>query len=217
MIRALVFDFDGLIVDTESALIDSYAAIHAKHGLAFDRELFLRNVGQADYSFDPWHAFEKRADRAMLEIERRKRNRELDRLLPILPGVVALLDAAPAAGLKLGLASNSGHAHVEGNLARIGLLDRFAFIACREDVSSPKPEPDLYKLVLNRFGLRGTEAIALEDSKTGVTAAKRAGLWVVAAPGASTAHQDFSGADLRLASLAEVTLPDLVARFAAQR
>jgi putative hydrolase of the HAD superfamily len=213
MIRALVFDFDGLVVDTESALIDSYAAVHAKHGLAFDRGLFLRNVGHADYEFDPWHAFEKRADRAALEIERRKRNRELDRLLPILPGVVALLDAAPAAGLKLGLASNSGHAHVEGNLARIGLLDRFATIACREDVASPKPKPDLYQLVLSRFGLRGIEAIALEDSHTGVTAAKRAGLWTVAAPGVSTAHQDFSAADLRLPSLAEATLPDLIARF----
>jgi HAD superfamily hydrolase (TIGR01509 family) len=213
MIRAFIFDFDGLILDTETALIDAYADVHAAHGMPFDREHFLRSVGHADYSFDPWHAFEKRADRAALEIDRRNRNCERNLLLPLLPGVAALLDAAREGGLKVGLASNSSHGHVEGHLARLGLLDRFEFLACREDAASPKPEPDLYKLVLNRFGLRGSEAVAFEDSHTGSLAAKRAGLWVVAAPNSSTAHHDFSPANLRVTSLAEVKLPDLRMRF----
>jgi HAD superfamily hydrolase (TIGR01509 family) len=213
LIRALIFDFDGLILDTETALIDAYADVHAAHGVPFDREHFLRSVGHADYSFDPWHAFEKRADRAALELERRRRNRERDHLLPLLPGVAALIDAARDAGLSVGLASNSGHAHVEGHLARVGLLDRFAFLACREDVASPKPEPDLYKLVLNRLGLRGTEAVAFEDSHTGSLAAKRAGLWVVVCPNSSTAHHDFSPANWRVSSLAEVTIAELATRF----
>jgi HAD superfamily hydrolase (TIGR01509 family) len=217
MIRALVWDFDGLVMDTESALIEAYATVHARHGVAFDRELFLRNVGQADYSFDPWHGFAKWADRAALEQERRKLNREIDRTLPILPGVTALLDAARAASLQLGMASNSTHLHVDSHLKRLGFLERFAVVACREDAPSPKPEPDLYRLVLNRLGVASREAIAFEDSHTGSLAAKRAGLWVVAVPGAATRHHDFDHADLRLRSLADCALPDLLKRFAQPR
>ena len=88
------------------------------------------------------------------------------------------------------------------------------FFACREDAPSPKPEPDLYKLVLAHFGLRGHEVIAFEDSHAGALAAKRAGLWVVAVPNSSTAHHDFAHADLRVTSLAEVKLEALVGRFA---
>jgi HAD superfamily hydrolase (TIGR01509 family) len=214
MIRAVVFDFDGLIVDTETPLIDAYGVVHATHGVAFDRTLFIRNVGHADYNFDPWHGFSPHADRAALETERRACKDELLLRQPVLPGVVELLDAARAAGLHIGVASNSEHAWVEPQLARIGLLDRFHFLACREDAPSPKPEPDLYKLVLNRFGLRGHEAIAFEDSHTGSLAAKRANLWAVAVPNISTAHHDFSHVDIRVSSLAEVSLAALIAQFA---
>jgi putative hydrolase of the HAD superfamily len=213
MIRALVLDFDGLILDTESALIRAYADVHAAHGVPFDEAAFLRSVGHADYAFDPWHAFEKRADRVALEVERRAVNRERDLALPVLPGVVALLAAARARRLHVALASNSRHEHCERHLARLGLLERFDFLACREDVPSPKPEPDLYKLVLHRFGLRGHEAIAFEDSHTGSLAARRANLWTVVAPGPATAHHDFAHADLRVASLAELSLGDLIAKF----
>ena len=216
MIRSLVFDFDGLILDTETPLIDAYGAVHAAHGVPFDRTAFVHNVGHAEYTFDPWHGFSPHADRAALEVERRAIK---DRLLlrqPVLPGVIALLDAARAHGLHLGVASNSEHSWVEPQLARLGLHDRFEFFACRDDTPSPKPEPDLYKLVLNRFGLRGHEAIAFEDSHSGSLAAKRANLWTVAVPNAATAHHDFAHADLSVASLAEVTLDDLLARFGRQ-
>jgi HAD superfamily hydrolase (TIGR01509 family) len=213
MIRALVFDFDGLILDTESALIRAYADVHRAHGVPFDEAEFLRSVGHVDFTFDPWHGFEKRADRLALETERRKRNHERNVQQPILPGVVALLEAARAHPLRVGLASNSRHEHCDLHLQRLKLLPYFDFLACREDVASPKPEPDLYKLVLQHFGLRGPEAIAFEDSATGALAAQRAHLRVVAVPNPSTAHHDFSSADLRVASLADVALPDLLARF----
>ena len=213
MIRGLVFDFDGLISDTESALIDAYGEIHARHGVAFDRKLFLRSVGHADYSFDPWHAFEKRADRAALELERRACNLELDATLPLLPGVLPLLDAARAAELPVAVASNSRHDHVEGHLKRLGIRDRFSVIGCREDVPSPKPEPDLYRYVVNHLGIFPREAIAFEDSRTGSLAAKRAHLWTVAVPNASTAHHDFSHVDWQVSSLLACPLPALLARF----
>jgi HAD superfamily hydrolase (TIGR01509 family) len=215
MIRALILDFDGLILDTETALIDAYGDVHAAHGLPFDRALFTRSVGHADYSFDPWRTFGAAADRDKLELERRAFNRTRNEGKVVLPGVAALIAEAGAAGLRIGLASNSSHDHVEGHLGRLGLLGSFDFVACREDVASPKPEPDLYRLVLNRFGLGGREAIAFEDSLTGIIAAKRAGLWVVAVPNASTGHHDVSSADLQLGSLADCPLPELLARFSA--
>jgi HAD superfamily hydrolase (TIGR01509 family) len=213
MIRALIFDFDGLVLDTETALIDAYGDVHAAHGIPFDRALFIRSVGHADFSFDPWRGFGPAAERDSLEAERRGFNRARSEGKPILPGVVALMGSAREAGLRLGLASNSSHQHVEGHLGTLGLLERFDFVACREDVASPKPEPDLYRLVLNQFGLRGREAIAFEDSLTGVIAAKRAGLWVVAIPNPSTGHHDLSSADLLFGSLADCRLPELMAQF----
>jgi HAD superfamily hydrolase (TIGR01509 family) len=213
MIHALIFDFDGLILDTETALIDAYGDVHGAHGIPFDKPLFTRSVGHADYAFDPWRGFGPAADRDQLEAERQAFNRTRNHSQAILPGVIALIDEARGAGLAVGLASNSSHAHVEGHLERLGILGCFAFIACREDVSAPKPEPDLYRLVLGHFGLRGHEAIAFEDSHTGTLAAKRAGLWVVAVPNASTGHHDFANADIRAASLADCRLGELVARF----
>jgi len=213
MIRALVFDFDGLIVDTETPLIDAYATVHETHGVAFDRALFVRNVGHSEYAFDPWHGFSPHADRAALELERQALKNDLMLRQPILPGIVALLDAAREREFRVGLASNSSHGWVEPHLERIGLRDRFEFIACRDDAPSPKPEPDLYRLVLHRFGLRGPQAIAFEDSHPGSLAAKRANLWTVAVPGPSTAHHDFAHADLRVDSLAEHKLGSLIERF----
>jgi HAD superfamily hydrolase (TIGR01509 family) len=211
--RALIFDFDGLILDTETPLIDAYAAVHARHGVPFDRALFIRSVGVASYSFDPWHGFAPHTDRAALEAERRAAKDDCLLRQPILPGVVALLDAARAEGLHVGLASNSEHSWVEPHLERLGLRDRFEFLACREDAPSPKPEPDLYRLVLNRFGLRGHEAVAFEDSHTGSLAAKRANCRVVAIPNESTAHHDFAHVDWLVTSLADVTLEGLRKRF----
>ena len=213
MIRALVFDFDGLILDTETPLIDAYAEVHRRYGVSFDRTLFLRGVGHADYTFDPWHGFSQHSDRAALEVERRASKDEIMLRQPILPGILEMLDAARASRIHVGLASNSNHSWVDPHLTRLGLFDRFEFIACREDAPSPKPEPDLYRLVLNRFGLRGHEAIAFEDSHAGSLAAKRANLWAVAIPNESTAHHDFEHVDRKLTSLAEVTLAELMDQF----
>lgn len=213
MIRALIFDFDGLILDTETPLIDAYAEVHARHGIAFDRALFIRSVGVATYSFDPWHGFAPHTDRAALELERTAAKKDLLLRQPILPGVVDVIDSARTAGLRIGLASNSEHSWVEPHLQRLGLFSRFDFLACREDAHSPKPEPDLYHLVLTRFGLRGHQAIAFEDSHTGSLAAKRAHCHVVAIPNESTAHHDFTHTDLVLPSLAHTTLDALLQRF----
>jgi HAD superfamily hydrolase (TIGR01509 family) len=213
MIRALIFDFDGLILDTESALIAAYADVHAAHGVPFDPAEYLRAVGHHDFTFDPWHGFPPGTDRDALEAERAVANRTREVDLKILPGVVALLDAARARALRVGLASNSSRGHCERHLTRLGLIERIHFLSCRGEAPSPKPEPDLYNRVLAHFGLRGHEAIAFEDSPAGSTAAKRAHCHVVVAPGPTTGHHEFPAADVVLQSLAATTLDELIARF----
>lgn len=213
MIRALVLDFDGLIIDTESALIQAYGAVHAERGLPFESTAYLHAVGHVDYTFDPWFAFPPEENREALESERRRRNLLINESLTPLPGVADLIADAVAAGLALAICSNSSRGHVDGHLRRLGFRDHFRFLACRGDAPSPKPEPDLYRLAVNQLGVRGSEAVAFEDSQTGTLAAHRAGLKVVAVPGPCTAHHDFALAHLKLGSLAEMGLADLLARL----
>ena len=107
MLRALLLDFDGLVLDTETPLIDAYARVHTDHGVPFDRTRFLHGVGHAEYAFDPWHGFSPHADRAVLEEECRAAKAGIILAQPILPGVEALLTAAAAAGWSMAVVSNS--------------------------------------------------------------------------------------------------------------
>ena len=131
----------------------------------------------------------------------------------VLPGVLHHLDAARELGLKLGVASSSTGDWVRGHLARLGILERFECLRCRDDVANAKPEPDLYIAVLQCLGVPPSEALAIEDSPHGITAAKRAGMRCVAIPNSITARLDLSHADLTLTSLADLTLRQLLERF----
>lgn len=213
MIRALVFDFDGLILDTETTLIDAVECIHQSAGHPFSRAAAQAAVGQVDLPSNLWAAFDPSADRDALHAELRRINHELLSTRPILPGVQVYLEQARQLGLSIGAASNSSHAHVEGHLTRLGLIDYFDYIRCIEDVPAGKPEPYLYQAVIDHFGLVGREAIAFEDSEHGAHAAKRAGLWCVAIPGPSSQQHNFAHADLILPSLAHCPLAELLARF----
>ena len=215
MIRALIFDFDGLIIDTETPLIDAWAALHERAGLAYSRADAHRLVGHVEVDFDPWTAFGPAADRLALDEQHRRLSRELTARQPILPGVLACLQDARARGLKLGVASNSSHRHVDGHLARLGLRALFDLTCCRDDNLAVKPAPDLYLAVTRQFGVAPGEALAFEDSNAGTLAARRAGLWVVAVPNPSTHEHDFSAAHVVVRSLAEVPLASLLERFGA--
>lgn len=215
MIRALIFDFDGLILDTEEPIYRSWLEVYEAHGEELPFELWVKTVGSTNKAFHPQHHLEERLGRPLERdvIDRRLgRRTELILAENLLPGVRAYIDAAASLGLKLGVASSSNRDWVSGHLERLGVGDRFDCMRCRDDVANAKPEPDLYIAVLQCLGVSAAEAVAIEDSPNGVTAAKRAGLFCVAVPNRITAGLDLSGADLVLGSLADLPLPELLVR-----
>jgi HAD superfamily hydrolase (TIGR01509 family) len=212
----MVFDFDGLILDTEEPVYRSWLEVYEAHGEDLPFERWVQIVGSTTTGFHPQHHLEERLGRPLpKEVLDRRIGRRTEMILAqrVLPGVVQRLDEARDLGLKLGVASSSTNEWVRGHLARLGILDRFDCLRCRDDVEHAKPEPDLYIAVLDCLGVTAAEAVAVEDSPNGVMAAKRAGLRCVAIPNPITARLDLSQADLVLSSLAEATVADLLERL----
>jgi HAD superfamily hydrolase (TIGR01509 family) len=217
MIRAIVFDFDGLILDTEEPVYRSWLEVYEAHGEDLPFERWVQIVGSTTAGFHPQHHLEERLGRSLpREVLDRRIGRRTEMILAnkILPGVVQRIDEAKAMGLKLGVASSSTVDWVRGHLVRLGIFDRFDCVRCRDDVPNAKPEPDLYIAVLECLGVPASEAFAIEDSPNGVLAARRAGMRCVAIPNSITARLDLGQADVLLGSLAEVTLPELLRKLA---
>jgi HAD superfamily hydrolase (TIGR01509 family) len=128
----------------------------------------------------------------------------------IRPGIEAWLDEADALGLKLAVASSSSSSWVKGHLERLGVLNRFSHISCAENDVPPKPAPDTYLRACAAIGVEPNAALAVEDSPNGASAAKAAGLWCVVVPHAITEQLDLSHADVRVDSLAHVTIADVI-------
>jgi HAD superfamily hydrolase (TIGR01509 family) len=216
LIRAIVFDFDGLILDTEEPVYRSWVEVYEAHGEDLPFERWVQIVGSTTAGFHPQHHLEERLGRALpKEVLDRRISRRTEMILAneVLPGVVQLIEEAKAMNLKLGVASSSTSDWVRGHLVRLGIFERFDCIRCRDDVANAKPEPDLYLAVLECLGVGAVEAIAIEDSPNGVLAVKRAGMRCVAIPNSITARLDLGQADVRLGSLAEVTLHELLRKL----
>lgn len=214
MIRALIFDFDGLILDTEEPILRSWQEVYRSFGLELPLKQWATVIGTQEADFDPRRELERLCSFPFVweAIEARRRAREAELILsqPVLPGVEQYLTQAHQIGLKIGLASSSSRTWVIKHLDRLGLLDHFEVLRCREDVERTKPDPALFVSVMGALGLQPGEAIVLEDSFNGVLAAKRAGLYVVAIPNQLTRQMDFSLADLLLESLAAMPLEKLL-------
>jgi len=214
MRNALIFDFDGLILETEGPIYQSWQEVYRSFGQELALELWLTQVGTYHSGFDPNRHLEQLlggpVDWDAVEEKRCAREQALIAQQPVMPGVVAYLEDTRRLGLKVGLASSSTHAWVDGSLSRLGLLDYFASIRCKEDVPMAKPDPALFLAVLRDLDLQPEQAIVLEDSYNGLLAAQRAGIFAVAVPTDLTRHMDLSIADLRLESLAATPLEDLL-------
>lgn len=214
MIRALVFDLDGLIIDTELPEFISWQEQFEAHGARLRLEDWAAVIGTADLG-NPYDWLESAVggpvDRAAVRTARRARFAELMADEAIRPGVEATLRRARELGLRVGLASSSSAGWVTGLLDTYGLSGRFDAVRTGDDVTQTKPSPELYVRVLEALDVPAEAAVALEDSPNGIAAAKAAGLVCVAVPNELTRQLRLTGADLVLDSL-ELSLDDLLSQ-----
>lgn len=209
---ALIFDFDGLILDTEWPEFATVRDEFAHHGVELVLEDWQGIVGRADHRhwFDWLEEETGRAlERDVVVERRRQRHHALIAEQEILPGVISLLREAAVAGVPVGVASSSSEEWVAGHLERLGVLHHFEVVRCRDHVERAKPSPDLFLAALAALGADPQRSVALEDSHHGCSAAKAAGLVCVVVPNDVTRGAEFAHADLVVESLDEVSLADL--------
>ena len=217
MIRAIVFDFDGVILDTEAPIFRAWNEEFEAHGCPLlTVEEWSAEIGTVQ-GLDLLALLRERAtvevDADAVAARRRARRDELLAQEALLEGVETWLDDAREAGIALAIASSSEAGWVEPHLERLGVRHRFAHLACYRPGGRAKPAPDLYLAACAALGVAPAEALAIEDSPNGIAAAKAAGLVCVAVPHGLTESLDLSSADVVVPSLASVSLGEIVARF----
>ncbi|MCL4529572.1 MAG: HAD family phosphatase [Chloroflexi bacterium] len=213
MFKALIFDFDGLIVDTETPEVQAWQKIYSEYKQPFPQDEWGKIIGGYGISnFDAAeHLRDQIGDVVELDDLRARQRSESDALTlrqPILPGVLDIIHNAKHRGIKLAIASSSPHSWVDTHLSRLGLARHFDKVICADDVApgGTKPNPDLFLKALHELCVNANEAIVFEDSPNGVKAAKSAGIFVVAVPNPITSLLKIDGADLTLKSLADFNL-----------
>lgn len=214
-LRALVFDFDGLILDTETPEFTAWQEVFTQHGASLVAADWAHVIGSLDHGWDAATEIERATGAVVDRDELRGRWRAIHAELlakeSVRPGVLALIESAKARGLGLAVASSSKRGWVQGHLERLGLFDFFDAVATGDEVERTKPDPAVYTLAVTRLGIAAGSALALEDSPNGVRAAHAAGLRCVAVPNSVSRHLDLSHADLVLDSLADLDLDALPA------
>nr|WP_308128918.1 HAD-IA family hydrolase [Actinoplanes polyasparticus] len=214
MTDALIFDFDGLLMDTESTLLESWRYEWRQHGLELAVEGFFADHG-GDVNEQRYARLAAAVgvsyDRAVSHSRRTDYREKLHAGLEPAPGIRDWIEQA--AGLRLAVASSSPVDWVCGNLERVGLLDAFEVIAGGNEVAAHKPDPAVYRLALERLGIGPERAVAFEDTPHGVAAAQAAGLRCVAVPNAFTPVTRFAAADLVLAGAAGTPLGTVLGKL----
>lgn len=211
--RALVFDFDGLIVDTESAIYEAWRELYLHHGHDLPLPVYVQCVGSTFGHYDPMAALEELTGEPVKweEVLPRKdaRIRELQLGLDTMPGIRELLLEAESRGIPCAVASSSQSSHVRSWLNRTGIADAFALIRTRDDVARAKPAPDLFLAAAEGLRLTPGETLVLEDSANGLRAACAAGAPCVIVPSPVTRGSDFTGAAAIIHTLDGMTLEGL--------
>ena len=212
-LRALIFDFDGLVVDTETAIFQAWQEVYAEHGHELELATYAACVGSDHGMFDPMAHLDGLVGRALdwsvLEPRKQARIVELLAEQPTLPGVRELLAAAGDGGIDCAVASSSSLDWVAGWLDKLGIDHHFKVVRTRDHVERIKPHPDLFLAAADGLGVAPAEAIVFEDSENGLRAANAAGIRCVAVPNQITAAGDFDTAAMRVGSLAEVSADQL--------
>ncbi len=209
-IKGFIFDFDGLILDTEKPGFLAWKEIFDRFNQPFALDDWKKAIGTGPSAFDPARHLcalvQDPLDPSQLHEEQLSIANRLIQTQPILPGVLNFIREAKNAGRKLAIASSSPRSWVIGHLSRLELVRYFDTILTSEDVLNVKPDPELYLLALSKLDLQPAEAVVFEDSPNGIFAANAAGITCIAVPNEITRTMDISHADFIVKSFMQVTL-----------
>jgi beta-phosphoglucomutase-like phosphatase (HAD superfamily) len=214
-IQALLFDFDGIVVDTEVPELTAWREVFAEHGHELTLEEWAACVGTVG-GFDPLARLQELLGRPLddpggLVQRRHERALELVAAQGLRPGLGSYLDRAAELGLRVAIVSSGNTEWITANLARVGRSDGWERIHCADgDVTRAKPLPCLYEEALESLGVGAAEAIAFEDSPNGIRAAKAAGIFCVVVPNGVTRTFDLSEGDLRIESFDDMSLDEVL-------
>ncbi|MBL0388304.1 HAD family hydrolase [Tumebacillus sp. ITR2] len=221
MIQAVVFDCDGLIIDTETPWYNVMAELFEERGVSLPLDVYARVLGTSNAAFDLFAYLEevsgKPVDREAARSRMRTRHALLMQEEKVRPGVEDYLRQAKEMGLRIGLASSSQREWVEKHLRNHGLFDYFEVIRTSDDVERVKPDPELYLSALEFLGVAPEHAVAFEDSPNGTRAAKAAGMYCVTVPNSLTEQLPFDEYDLQIPSMAALPLQDVLAKLTATK
>ena len=180
MPKALIFDFDGLIVDTETVIYESWAEIYEKNGQILELNTYKNCVGSDFEKFHPGIELEKRTGKkfnwATIDAEREELIRKRLEQQKERTGIRYFIEYAKGKGLELAIASSSSKNWVLGWINKLGLRRHFSALANRDDVQKIKPDPELFLTAANFLGIHPSEALIFEDSENGLRAATAAGI-----------------------------------------
>lgn len=207
--EAVIFDMDGLLVDTETCDYQAWRELHEAHGVELTLKEYAFNAGLYGTWDRMYEALAPRAGISAGELHARRepRFRELvEACLQPSPALLELLNTLREAEVRRGIASSSDSDWVEYLLQGLGIRDEFSVIVTGHDVERRKPAPDLYLLAAERLQVNPKRCVALEDSTHGLQAARAAGLYAIAIPNSVSTHQDLSHAHLRVEQFGDVTL-----------
>ena len=207
---AVLFDFDGVLVDTEWAIYQAWLATFQAHGHDLPLDVYTRCIGSDFATWSPKTHLEELSGLAFdwhdLDAKRQKAIMADLAGEGTMPGVMALLENLTAQGIRRAVVSSSSHHWVDGWLEKLAFAEHFETVVCRGDAPQIKPAPDLYLEAAKRLGLEPKDCLVIEDSLNGMHAAKAAGMCVWIVPNRVTAGLDFSCADRIFPSLSEFIL-----------
>lgn len=216
-IRAIVFDFDGLIIDTETPWYQAYKEVFATYDVDLPLEVWGKVIGTTFDVFDPIEYLQKQAgqnvDRKEIVAATRIIFDEIMSTQQLRLGVLRYLQTAQKLGLKIGLATSSNRRWIDTYFERYDLGHYFETIMTADDVDEVKPNPALYLQAMDALGVQGHETIVFEDSLNGLRAAKAAGAYCVVVPNRVTSFMTFEKHDLRISSMGDVTLENILTRI----
>lgn len=196
-IRGVVFDLDGLLVNTEELYQDVGSELLRRRGRTFEPDLLDAMMGRPQQVslaiMIEWHGLDDTVETLAAETSAIFVALLESRLEPM-PGAVQLVETIARRGLPRGVATSSGPDFAHDVLARVGLRDRFEFVLTSADVVHGKPNPEIYLAAARRLAVDPAEMLVLEDSQAGCRAAVAAGAAAVAVPGGHSRRHDFTGA-----------------------